>query len=107
MPPARGPTKYQLPFFPPLLSSTSAPSAIASRLENSGNASANFRGLPGLTLGEIGGFLAVRVVFVFRATLLADRFVAGEQGGARLEGELGAELGDDGVAKGGFVHALG
>ena len=72
-----------------------------------GEAHVDFGGELGLALGEVGGLLAVSVVFARGATLLADGLIAGGLGGADLESEFGAELGEDGLAEGGFVHALG
>jgi hypothetical protein len=70
-----------------------------------GEAGLDFARELGLTLREVGGLLAVSVVFVLCATFLADRLVAGELGGADLQGEVGAELAEDGFAEGGFVHS--
>ena len=67
----------------------------------------DFTGELGLALGEVGGLLAVGVVFARGAALLADGLVAGGLGGADLKGEFGAELGEDGLTDGGFVHAAG
>ena len=68
------------------------------------DAGLDLRGEAGLTLGEIGGFLAVGVVFVFGAALLADRLVAREVRGIDLQREIAAELIEDGGADSRFLH---
>ncbi len=60
-------------------------------------------GEAGLALGEISGLLAVHVVLVLGTAFLADGFVAGELRGAKLEGVLLLECGEDMVANGGLV----
>ena len=65
----------------------------------------DFGGLPGLALGQIGGFLPAHVVFALGLALLAGRFIAGFVGGARLKIKFALELGDDRVADGGLLHS--
>ena len=60
----------------------------------------NFSGQLGLSFGEVGGLLAVSVVFALGPALLADRLVAGQLGGAGLECKGGPEVLENGVADG-------
>ena len=60
----------------------------------------NFPGQLGLSFGEVGGLLAVSVVFAFGPALFADGLVAGQLGGAGLECQGGPEVIENGVADG-------
>ena len=60
-----------------------------------------------MALGEVAGLEAVGVVLVLGPALLAGGLIAGQLGGANLQGKVGAKLGEDMLAEDAFVHGPG